>query len=136
LKECRYLVINLAIVSWGVALVPIGVVLECPDGFVGCRIAGSRSHPSFLSNRRLFKLIFGEVRGRIKEFRRGRSFPFTSFCDPGNLVHLCGIFCQRIEFQGPFTVRTESPKAELSKLFKELVSPELAPAIKPALGMS
>ena len=122
--------------SWGVALVPLGVVLECPGDFTGCRIARSRSHPSFLSNRRLFKLVTGEIRKRIKEFRHGRGFPFKSFCDPGNLVHLRGIFSQSIEFHGPFTIRTDCPKAELARLFRESVLPELAPVITPALGLS
>jgi hypothetical protein len=135
LKECRYLIINLVVVSWGV-LVPLGVVLECPGDFTGCRIARSLSHPSFLSDRRLFKLVTGEIRKRIKEFRHGLGFPFKSFCDPGNLIHLRGIFSQRIEFQGPFTIMTDSPKAELARLFKESVLTELAPEIKPALGLS
>lgn len=135
MKECRYLIINLVVVSWGV-LAPLGVVVECPGDFTGCRLARSRAHPSFLANRPLFKLVTGEIRKRIKEFRHGRGFPFKSFCDPGNLIHLRSIFSHRIEFQGPFTITTDNPKAELARLFRESVMTELDPMIKPVLGLS
>ncbi len=42
MPECSYLVVNYVQSAFGTSSVPLGVVLECPGTYIGCRLRGSR----------------------------------------------------------------------------------------------